>query len=283
MHVFREIEESLFRPPAGYEGRAEGFRRADLIHRAQGSLHMGFSIAELQPGGRVDPCVHAYEKGMFVTEGEVELYRDGELYRLGRHDYALVPTGSAHAVRNRGAAPARWVEKCAPQPKPAGEWDDTLYLPPVEWPGAAMTPEAANPMRRMVGHFDPGQLPPPARVDAYMWGWSKRLLIDRVLGSAHFDLFIIEFAEGGQTSLHDHPFEEAYLVLEGEVTYVAEGKEYVLRPGTIAWSGVGAPHGFFLNRGTSARWLEVMTPQPPVRGGNRRLATWDDLRARLGG
>ena len=280
MHSFRHIEESLFTPPAGYEGRCEGFRRADLVGREQGSVHMGFYISELQPGGRVDACVHSYEKGIFVTEGEVELYRDGKLYRLTRHDYALVPTGTVHAFRSRGGAPARWVEKCAPQPKPPGEWEDSFFPPRIEWPeGASAGPK--DPLSRMVGHFDGSQLPPPVKVDDYMWGWSKKMLMDQEFGSQHFHLFIIEFAEGGQTSLHDHNFEEAYLVLEGEVTFAAGGEEYVLTPGTVAWSGVGAPHGFFLNRGASCRWLEVMSPQPPAQNRGRRLAAWDDIRAAL--
>ncbi len=280
-HAFRQIEDSLFTPPPGYEGRSEGFRRADLIGRAQGSVHMSFSIADLGPGGRIDNCVHSYEKGIFITEGEVELNRDGKRYRLGPHDYALIPIGTPHAFRNRGDQPARWVEKCAPQPKPPGEWADSFFPPPPDWPGDAALLGPKDPLAQMVGHFDASQLPPPAKVDAYMWGWSKKLLIDRKLGGQQFDLFIIEFAEGGQTSLHDHNFEEAYLVLEGEVTFEAEGEEYALTPGTIAWSGVGAPHGFFLNRGTSCRWLEVMSPQPPAQNANRRLATWDDIRNAL--
>ena len=67
------------------------------------------------------------------------------------------------------------------------------------------------------------------------------------------------------------------------MTFTAEGEEYVLTPGTIAWSGVGSPHGFYLNRGVSCLWLEIMTPQPPAQNWNRRLSTWDDIRARLGG
>ena len=71
----------------------------------------------------------------------------------------------------------------------------------------------------MAGRFAWDQLPPAQKVDQYMWGWSKKMLMDRAFGSQQFNLFIIEFAEGGQTSLHDHNFEEAYLVLEGEETF----------------------------------------------------------------
>jgi len=282
-HAFRKIEDSLFKAPAGYGDHATGYRRADLIGRDQGSVHMGFFFSELQPGGTIDACVHSFEKGIFVTEGEVELNRDGKIFRLGRHDFALVPIGTAHALRNSGNEQARWIEKCAPRPKLADEWQDSFFVENLEWPADGVVSDPATPLARMTGHFDKSQLPAPQQVDKYMWGWSKKMLMDQMFGSQQFNLFIIEFAEGGQTSLHDHNFEEAYLVLEGEVTYEAEGKEYVLTPGTIAWSGVGAPHGFFLNRGTACTWLEVMSPQPPAQNANRRMANWDDIRNSLSG
>jgi quercetin dioxygenase-like cupin family protein len=282
-HAFRQIEDRLFTVPAGYDGHAKGYQRADLISAAEGSVHMGFFMSALDPAGEVDTCIHSFEKGIFVTEGEVELNRDGKLYRLGRYDYAIVPVGTPHAFRNRGTVSARWIEKCAPRPKLASEWPDSFFPPPLAWPNNGAPSGATAPLARLVGHFDKSQLPPPMRVDDFMWGWSRKMLMDQMFGSEHFNLFIIEFAEGGQTSLHDHNFEEAYFVLDGEVTFEAEGKKYVLTPGTIAWSGVGAPHAFFMDRGTSCCWLEVMSPQPPLQNIGRRYATWDRIRQKLVG
>jgi quercetin dioxygenase-like cupin family protein len=280
-HAFRNIEDSLFATPHGYDKRSAGFRRADLIGRDQGSVHMGFWISELAPGGTIDAHVHSYEKGVFVMEGEVEVNRDGKAFRLGKHDYALIPTGTPHAFRNRGKAPVRWVEKCAPRPKMPDEWQDSFFVRPLAWPGDNAIAGATAHLAHMTGHFDKSQLHSPMRINDFMWGWSKKMLIDAMFGSQHFNLFIIDFADGGQTSTHDHNFEEAYLVLDGEVTYEAEGKSYVLKPGTIAWSGVGALHGFYLNRGTSCCWLEVMSPQPPVQNAGRRMALWDRTREAL--
>jgi len=283
MHSFRQIDDSLFHSPPNFGGHSEGLRRADLIGRDQGSIHIGYSIMALKPGGRIDTCIHAYEKGIFITEGEVDLNREGKKFHLRKYDYALLPMGTAHAIQNKSGQPALWVEKSAPQPKRPGEWEDTFFPSGLEWPEKTLGPDPKNPACRMIGHFDKGQLPPHQKVDEYMWGWSKKMLMDQAFGSQHFNMFIIEFTEGGQTNEHEHPFEEAYLVLEGEVTFSAEGEEYVLTPGTIGWSGVGSPHGFYLNRGTSCLWLEIMTPQPPTQNWNRRLSTWDDIRARLGG
>jgi len=282
-HAFRQIEDGLFKVPALYDGRSAGYRRADLIGTAEGSVHMGFFISELQPGGTIDAHVHSVEKGIFVLEGEVELNRGGDAFRLGKHDYAVIPIGTPHAFRNRGKERARWIEKCAPRPKLPDEWQDSFFVKPLTWPGDNALLSVKTPLAKMVGHFDKSQLPAPMKVDDFMWGWSKKMLMDQMSGSQQFNLFIIEFAEGGQTSTHDHNFEEAYLVLDGEVTYEAEGKSYVLKPGTIAWSGVGALHGFYLNRGTSCCWLEVMSPQPPVQNAGRRMALWDRTREALSG
>jgi quercetin dioxygenase-like cupin family protein len=278
MHSFREITDSLYETPANYADRSEGFRRADLIGAAQGSVHIGFNIAELAPGGRIDACVHAYEKGVFVLEGEIELNRDGQVYRLRKFEYALIPIGTEHAFRNTSGAPAKWVEKSAPQPKAPDGWPDSYFTSGLKW-GEALSFDPLNPASRMTGHFEWDQIPPAQKVDKYMWGWAKKMLMDKKFGSYQFDLFMIEFADGGQTNEHEHSFEEAYLVLDGECTWTAEGEEYILKLGTIAWSGVGSPHGFFMNRGTNCRWLEIMTPQPPLQHSNRRLSTWDDIRA----
>src|SRR3990167_1375731 len=132
-HAFRNIEDKLFATPHGYDKRSTGFRRADLIGRDQGSVHMGFYMSELAPGWTIDAQVHSFEKGIFVMEGEVEVNRDGKAFRLGKHDFALIPTGTPHAFRNRGKVPVRWVEKCAPRPKMPDEWQDSFFVKQLAW------------------------------------------------------------------------------------------------------------------------------------------------------
>ncbi len=99
--------------------------------------------------------------------------------------------------------------------------------------------------------------------------------MDDVFGAVHFNMFVISFADGGLCNHHDHPFEEAYFVLGGEVDIVFDGQEYVLREGDFAWTGVGAQHAFFPRKGTPVHWLEIQAPQPPVREGVRFHSPWD--------
>lgn len=78
--------------------------------------------------------VHAYEKGLYVLEGEVELLREGEASRLPADSFALMPTATAHACRNRGHTPARWFEIMSPQPKLQGALKDTFFAGADAWP-----------------------------------------------------------------------------------------------------------------------------------------------------
>jgi len=280
-HAFRQIEEHLFRVPSGYNGHSAAYRRADLIGSAEGSVHMGFYMSDLQPKGNVDTCVHSFEKAIFVMDGELELNRDGMAFRLVQNDYALVPIGTPYALRNRSSQPVRWVEKCGPRPKNIDEWQDSFFSRQIAWPNDADIQSAKTPLARMVGHFDKSQLPPPSNGDEHISGFSRKMLMDRMFGSQQFDLFIIEFTKGGKTTLHDHNFEEVYLALDGKAKFIAEGAEYILKPGTVAWSGTGAPHGFLLDQGSSCCWLEAMSPQPPVQNIGRRFAIWEKLRKEL--
>lgn len=56
---------------------ATGFERVSLVNRATGSVHCEACISRLAPGGHVAQCVHAYEKGLCVFEGELEVLRAG--------------------------------------------------------------------------------------------------------------------------------------------------------------------------------------------------------------
>ena len=49
---------------------------------------MGVTIGRLQPEGSVERCVNAYEKGIYVLAGELEMQVASESFRIGPDDYA---------------------------------------------------------------------------------------------------------------------------------------------------------------------------------------------------
>ena len=105
-----KLDESKFAVPHGYAGRAHGFDRVSLIDRGIGSVHMGVGVCRLAAGGGVDACVHANEKGIYVFEGEIEVKRGNQVFKLAQDDYALISTGVTHAYRNVSNKPARWFD-----------------------------------------------------------------------------------------------------------------------------------------------------------------------------
>jgi quercetin dioxygenase-like cupin family protein len=101
------------------------------------------------------------------------------------------------------------------------------------------------------------------------------MLVDKVLGMDLLTLFTVDYEAGGSAQQHDHPFEECYVFLAGEVEAELDGEHHVLRPGDVVFAGVGSVHGFY-NTGTErVRWLETQAPQPPTRHAYRWLQHWE--------
>jgi quercetin dioxygenase-like cupin family protein len=160
---------------------------------------------------------------------------------------------------------------------------------------AAMRPPFGDPTLRYVGHYegtppqlealavkDPARGRAPAGMDtailAYS-GISVRMLVDRVFGADHLTMFTVDYEIGGAAQAHDHPFEEAYVFLEGEVEAELDGETVTLRPGDVVFAGVGSVHGFY-NVGTArVRWIETQAPQPPARHAYRWAASWERYEA----
>jgi quercetin dioxygenase-like cupin family protein len=245
------------------------------MDRPGGSVHIGYYISELPEGGEIDRCVHAYEKAVYVLLGSLDFERDGQQFCLGADGYVLIPPGMPHAIRNSTAKIARYVEICAPQPKPITGWRDTFFVDPLPWrPGSLAPLNPGDPRNRMVGKSD-RTMPPGAFMHADLQGFSIKRFMDREFGSTQLTMFSVEFADGGLCNHHDHPFEEAYLILSGDVDVEFDGIKYTLQTGDFAWTGVGSRHAFFPVSGRPVRWLEIQAPQPPGQFGMRWHGRWE--------
>ncbi len=98
-------------------------------------------------------------------------------------------------------------------------------------------------------------------------GISVKMLVDRTFGADHVTMFTVDYEIGGAAQAHDHPFEEAYVFLAGEVEAELDGEPYTLRPGDIVFAGcrVGAR---VLQHGHRARPLD-RDPGAPAAGSPR--------------
>jgi len=272
-----KFEASRFAVPGLYATHSEGFERVSLTHRATGSVHAEACVSRLRTGGSVATCVHAYEKGIYVFEGELELLRSGEALRLPADSYALIPYATPHAFRNRGRQPAQWFEILAPQPKPQSALRDTFFTGNDAWP-ETIHDATAVPAPRACGSFNP-QNPLPRMSSELQQGLSVYRFMERQFGATCFFMMRGEMSAGAYRTRHDHPLEEFYLGLSGEVIMDIEDQSFRLGAGDVAWTGVGTSHAFRHTGQAPFRWLETQTPQFPAHHGTRNYVEWEKLRA----
>ena len=257
---------------------------------------MGLGLCRLETGGSIDLHVHSVEESFYALEGRPTLILDGAGYRLEPGACGVVPVGVAHAWVG-GSETATWIDMAAPQPRGEGAPPDTFFLGPP--PDCVPTDlDVRDPRSRHLFRLDEGQmdlddLRTGAPVDgptvsasmatallAYS-GIAVKMLVDQRLDAQLQTMFMVEYQPGGVAQPHDHPFEEAYYLLDGEVEAAADGARYVLRAGDVLWTGVGCIHGFSNTSGRTVRWLETQAPQPPARHAYRFDRDWEYLRLKV--
>lgn len=73
---------------------------------------------------------------------------------------------------------------------------------------------------------------------------SARELVGADHGGAGVCVIFVDAPPGAGPSVHKHPYEEVFIPLEGEATFVADGDEVVARPGDIVIVPRDVPHAF---------------------------------------
>lgn len=277
-----------------------GLARLKLVGPEQGAVHTDLAAVALRPGGWLAPHVHSFEEALYVLSGELLLLLDQRVHRLVAGDYALMPTALRHALGNSGAEETRLLSLSSPVrlPPDAGR-RDTFFEPAQDlaaMDAAATRPPFGDPTLRLVGHYDgtppqvealrvadPARGRAPAGMDTALLaysGISVKMLVDRAFGADHVTMFTVDYELGGAAQAHDHPFEEAYVFLAGDVEGAVDGQAYTFRPGDVLFAGVGTVHGFY-NTGTErVRWIETQAPQPPARHAYRWVRQWEQFEER---
>jgi len=298
LHHVTRFDEADLAVPRGFDAHSVGYRRVSHIDRAAGAIHTGFGTCEITAGGRIDAHVHAYEEFVYVLEGNPVLVLDGRGVELGPDTCAFVPVGATHSLKNEGGAPCRWIDLQSPQARPPTDPPDTFFVPDPDT-GEVAKLDVRDPRTRSFARWTPAQmdvdsLKRPAPVDAAevsssmssallaYSGIGVKMLLDERHGAHLGNLFMVDYQVDAILHPHDHPIEEAFYVLEGEVVYVADGEEYTLRVGDIAYAGVGCIHAFENRSGKGTRWLESRAPLPPLHHAYRFNRDWGYLSERVG-
>jgi len=291
-HLVARPDDADFRVPEEFEGHARGFRSWAVIDEHSPSVHMGFGICELDPDGSVAWHVHAFEESFYVLSGELVCETDDGAFLLTEGDYGVVSVGASHAWRNPGGSMATWAQMTAPQPRAAARHTYIVeQRAPAEQP---VPPDVRNPRTRAFGHVSPQNMDVDEQtqdrlaVSASMRtallvysGITVKMMVDSDLGADLSTMFMVQYVPGGFAGAHDHPLEEAYLILDGEVDAVFDGQSYRLTAGDIALAGVGCTHEFANPGMGPVRWLETQAPQPPGRHSYRFARDWTYLAGTL--
>lgn len=289
-HLVRAAADATWGVPPALEGHVKGFRRWTVVDEGAGAVHTGFGIGEMEPGGRLDWHVHSYEESLYVIDGEVVLSTSEAAVLLRPGDYGLIPLGQPHALSNLGSQTDRWAALSAPVPR-AAHGGDTYFVPDL--PERDPVPvDARDPRTRSFGNVQPGHMDPGKQGQALLSasasmrtallvysGIAVKMMIDSDLGAQLSTMFMVQYdALKGVIGGHDHPLEETYLILEGEVDATFDGESHHMVSGDVAWAGVGCVHAFANPADVPVRWLETQSPAPPARHSYRFERDWDYLR-----
>jgi quercetin dioxygenase-like cupin family protein len=273
-------------------GRSSGLTTCRLVDGTLGSTHMALTLVSLVEG-HVDEHLHSFETSFYVLEGEPVLYLNGRGIRLRPGACGAIPVGTAHAFRSNDSG--LWIEMASPRPRP--DASDTLFVGPAPDRPAddldVRDPRNHNLFLLSDGEMDVdllkrGQAMGAPTVSGSMAtavlaysGIAVKMLVDQRLDAQLHTMFMVGYQPGACANPHDHPFEESYYMLEGEVDVVADDDRYTLRPGDVFWTGTGCVHAFYETQGTTVRWLETSAPGPPPRHSYRHQRDWDYLAERL--
>jgi quercetin dioxygenase-like cupin family protein len=291
-HIVKTRDELSYSTPSEFEGRSDGYVGDSVVDEGGGSVQMGFRISRLDPGGRVAAHLHSFEESLYVVEGSLIVDTPEASFRLGPGNYGLIPVGVTHAFRNESDEPVSFAEMKAPLPRERFGFD--THFADLSTPGPVREIDVRDPRNRLYGHIEADSMDPANQtqdrlaVSASMRtallvysGISVKMMVDSDLGADLSTMFMVQYELGGFAGAHDHPLEEAYLILDGEVEAKFDGQTYELGPGDIAWAGVGCVHEFRNIGEGRVRWLETQAPQPPPRHSYRFARDWSYLESRL--
>jgi quercetin dioxygenase-like cupin family protein len=287
-HIVVRSDELVFEIPPEFNGRSAGYGGDRVVDEAGGSVQMGFQVSRLEDTGHVAAHVHSYEESFYVIEGSLTVDTPEGAFAVSEGDYGLIPVGVAHGLRNTSGSPATIAEMRAPLPRERFDYD--TYFTTSLQQREAMAIDVRDPRTRRFGHIAPENMDPAKQTQDRLAlsasmrtallvysGITVKMMIDPDLGAHLSTMFMVQYEPGGFAGAHDHPLEEAYLILEGEVEASFDGNRYHLTSGDVAWAGVGCVHEFRNIGDGQVRWLETQAPQPPSRHSYRFQRDWSYL------
>jgi quercetin dioxygenase-like cupin family protein len=286
--VVRRGDTAVYADPGALAPDSTGLSRWAGITEEDGSVHTGFGISRLTATGVVPTHLHSFEESFHVIEGSVILVTPEATVELVEGDYGVIPIGVPHSWHGNGSVDAAWADTFSPVPRPAHGYD-TYRVPDIAPSETAVRVDPRDPRTRSFGAITAQQMDPTRQSQKNLAhsasmrtallvysGISLKMMVDSDLGSVLHTSFMVQYEPDGVAGPHDHPLEEAYLIMEGEVDATFDGQPFRMKVGDIAWAGVGCVHSFAAI-GEPVRWLETQSPQMPARHAYRFARDWTYL------
>lgn len=211
------------------------------------------------PGGGPPPHFHAREdEWWFVLEGEAEFYDGGEWTKVAPGGAVFSPKGSLHAFRNTGSGDLKNVTALSPagfdtffraseaEFLRGGEPDfHALIGIAAEHEIVFPTLDPSPPVQRVEPELDPCIVFPGEGKTLHAFGEEVRVMLDGAKTGGAFTMWVEITPPGGGPPPHWHEHEdEWFLVLEGVVSFLAEGEWTDAHPGDAVFAPRGRVHAF---------------------------------------
>ncbi|HEX4558989.1 MAG TPA: cupin domain-containing protein [Mycobacterium sp.] len=285
--VVRHAETAIYEDPGPVAPGSTLYTRFSGVNYETGAVHSDFGVSRLGPGGAIAAHVHSFEETFHLMDGEVLLATPEATVELHAGDYGVIPVGTPHSWHSTGDGTAVWADLYTPPPR-AKYGHDTYRVD--ELPSAQpIRVDPRDPRTRSFGAITAQQMDPARQSQLLLArsasmrtallvysGISLKMMIDSDVGATASTMFMVQYEPDGMAGPHDHPFEECYLIIEGEVDATFDGQAFRLGPGDLAWAGVGCVHSFNAT-GAPVRWLETQSPQMPARYAYRFARDWQYL------
>ena len=255
-----------------------------------------FSLMEQVCGtgiGGPQAHMHPMDEGMFILEGHITFQVGGQELKAGPGTFASIPHDTEHSftidvadtrVLNfyvPGGFEMFIMSLAVPAQERKSPVPGTTPLPP-RWMAmeashefgqiAAPTMPIADPPTEENRATKPSALNPirpyGVRLDEAPSFWAQRGLVS-VLASCEqtggaYSLLHKRCPRGFERTSHKMEQEEAFYVLEGELTVTAEDEQYIARPGSFVYLPGDTNRSFVVNSG-EVQWLTWRLPGAPTR------------------
>jgi quercetin dioxygenase-like cupin family protein len=216
---------------------------ADIKLRSEQTGGRVAIVAVTVPAGWPGPPLHHhdFDEAFYVLDGALTFEVDGARHTAGPGTLAFAPRGSHHTLANLGETPARYLLVITPggferrfDPDDDRPYPDTVVVGEHLDGAGATLPD-----------------PPPGPIRVLLHGERTGgvvSVVDNDVGAGSPGPY-----------LHTHDFDEAFCVLEGELTFRVEDALVPVRTGEVAFAPRGVPHTFTNAGGGPARQLIVCT------------------------